>query len=292
MTDEKARDFFSAYSEGNLDPGLLVSFEQKLSADAGLRAEYDRFAATLAQVSALRDVPIEIPSDLNDRIGARLDRQLWEQKQIAPKAWIVRLRLVTFAGVATLLLVGAAISIKNRNSGSDAFYGAGIAGGYPQTGTGGDQLALVVKQDGLTVEYAPSAQKTVVFRAEPDTKPFAEVTVGKSAPMTRALENKNAETDLVSIEVLDAPKVERLVVAIPGTHSERVKAGSGTLEEFARVLAAKYRVPVVLSGIKDPLSQVTWDLGATDARQAAEAALKGQFSVDTREGNLVTISRG
>lgn len=292
MTHEKARDFFSAFHEGNLEPGLRLSFEQKLSTDSVLRAEYDRFAATLNQLSSMRETQIEIPFDLNERIGARLDRHVWEQKQIAPKAWLGRLRFVAFGGVAAVLLVGAAISIKNRDAAADD--GPIVAGpwSYAPSGAGSEQLSVVVKKDRLTVEYAPQSRKTVVFRMEPSTKPFAEVSVDKTSQMTRPLENANPETDLVSIEVMDAPKVEPVLVAIPGARSEKVKAGSGTLEEFAKALAAKYRVPVVLNGLKDPLAQVTWDLDAPDARRAADAALKGQYSVDTREGNLVTISRG
>ena len=285
MTHEKAREFFSAYLEGNLEPGLRLGFEQSLSTDAALRAEYDRFAAALNQLASMREASIEIPYDLDERIGARLDRHLWEQKQVAPKAWYGRLRIVAFAGLATVLLVGAAISIKNRDVSGPSV--AGVIPLSPQS----EQLSVGVKQDQLTVEFAPQSRKTVVFRTEPDTKPFAEVTVEKTTSMRRQLVNNNPETDLVSIQVLDAPKVEAVLVAIPGVRSEKAKAGSGTLEEFAKALAAKYRVPVVLNGLKDPLAQVTWDLDAPDARRAAEAALKGSYSVDTREGNLVTISR-
>lgn len=289
MTHEKARDFFSAYHEGTLEAGLRLSLDQKFSSDAELRSEYDRFTAALDQLSLLRDVPIDIPFDLNDRIGARLDKQLWEQKQSAPKAWFVRFRLAAFSGVAALLLIGAAFSIKNHNA--DGPMTGGIVD-VPQSGGAGEQLSVAVKQSGLTVEFAPQAKKTVVFRMEPDTKPFAQATTDRSAPLRRALTNPNPETDLVSVEVLDAPKVGHAIIAVPGTRSEKAKAGSGTLEEFAKVLAARYRVPVWLNDVKDPLVQVSWDLEATDARHCAEAALKGQYSVDTREGGLVTISRG
>jgi hypothetical protein len=292
MTHEKARDFFSSYHEGNLEPGLRLSFEQKLSTDGVLRDEYDRFAATLEQLGSMREAEIDIPLDLNERIGARLDRHLWEQKQVAPKAWIARLRLVAFGGVAAVLLIGAAISIKNRDASADDRPIVAGPWSYSPNGAGSEQLSVVVTKDQLMVVFAPQSRKTVVFRMEPSTKPFAEVTVDKTAQMKRALENANPETDLVSIEVMDAPRVEPVLVAIPGARFENVKPGSGTLEEFAKALAAKYRVPVVLNGLKDPLAPVTWDLDAADARRAADAALKGQYSVDTREGNLVTISRG
>ncbi|HLK14571.1 MAG TPA: hypothetical protein VKT78_07175 [Fimbriimonadaceae bacterium] len=290
MTTEKARDFFSAYHEGSLDTGLRLSFEQKLNADAELRAEYDRFAATLDQLSKLRETPIEIPFDLNERIGARLDRHLWEQKQVAPKAWFMRLRLVTFAGLATVLLVGAVISIKNHRGTTDGPIPAGPFG--TTTGSNGDQLTISMKQDQPVVYFSPQAKKTVVFRIEPGMTPFAETTVDKNLKLERTLENKNPETDLLNIQVLDAPKTDQAIIAIPGTHPENVATGTGTLEEFAKALAGKYRVPVWLNGIKDPLVQVNWDFKETDARRAADAALKGQFTVDLREGNLITISGG
>lgn len=285
MTHDKARDFFSAYHEGSLEAGLRISFEQKLSAEADLRAEYDRFVATLEQLSSLREVQVEVPHDLNERIAARLDKHLWEQKQAAPKPWMARFRLIAFSGAAVVLLAGAAISLRNRGNGP-------IPANVLPIGSASEQLSIGVKQDGLTVEFAPQTKQTVAFRMEPDTKPFAEVTVDRTTPLKRQLLNRNPETDLVSIQVLDAPKDDHLVVAIPGERPGKAAAGSGTLEEFAKVLATRYRVPVVLSDVKDPLMQVTWDLDAGDARHAAEAALKGQqLSVDSRDGGMVTISR-
>ena len=47
MTNEKAREYFSAYSEGTLDAGLAHSFVAKLKVVEGWRGEYDQYVSML-----------------------------------------------------------------------------------------------------------------------------------------------------------------------------------------------------------------------------------------------------
>ncbi len=283
MTHEKAREFFSAYLEETLEPALRLSLEQKLASDKGLKDEYTHFEATVSKLGEMRSEVIETPFDLNERISARLDRTLWEQKRSAPAGVFLRLRTLAFGGLAVVALIGAVASLRHFSHGP---LEAGVI-----SGPSSEQLLVTVKHDAVTVDYAPVGKSTVVFRAEPGEKPFAEITADRTSPLSRPIENSNPGTELISIQVTDAPAVEHVVLAIPGTRVEKTTSGSGTLEEFAKALAGRYRVPVKMTGV-DPLTQVSWELKASDARQAAQAALKDHFSVDQREGNLVTISQG
>ncbi|HTQ08499.1 MAG TPA: hypothetical protein VMI31_00360, partial [Fimbriimonadaceae bacterium] len=92
MTNEKAREFFSAYHEGTLEPGFRVSFEQKLKSDYAVRHEFESFVRAMEKLDALRDEEIEIPADLHDRITARLDRHLYERRKSATPSWSVWIR--------------------------------------------------------------------------------------------------------------------------------------------------------------------------------------------------------
>ena len=73
MTHDKAREFFSAYYEGTLEPGLRASLGRRLEADARLQAEYDAFVGTVTSLDALRHEAVAIPAYLSDRIALRLD---------------------------------------------------------------------------------------------------------------------------------------------------------------------------------------------------------------------------
>src|SRR5438270_5999926 len=81
MNLAKAKDYFSAYYEGSLDRGLRQSFEARLNEDAQLQAEYRAFERTMRDLGAMGQIEIEPPEDLHDKIAARLDYALWEQKR-------------------------------------------------------------------------------------------------------------------------------------------------------------------------------------------------------------------
>src|SRR5581483_925490 len=73
MNQEKAREFFSAYFEGVLEPGLKQSFEARLAADAMLQADYAAFSETMGELRTMPEEEIEAPIFLSDRVATRLD---------------------------------------------------------------------------------------------------------------------------------------------------------------------------------------------------------------------------
>ncbi len=96
MTLAKAKDYFSAYHEGSLDRGLKQAFETRLREDTQLQAEYRAFERTMKELEAFGCVEVEPPSDLHDKIAARLDKAIWDQKR--QKNSGVKLRLVEASG--------------------------------------------------------------------------------------------------------------------------------------------------------------------------------------------------
>src|SRR5947209_1700267 len=85
MNLAKARDYFSAYYEGSLERGLKQAFETRLAEDAQLQAEFAAFEKTMKGLEAFGAVEIEPPADLHERITARLDHAIWEQKRTASR---------------------------------------------------------------------------------------------------------------------------------------------------------------------------------------------------------------
>ena len=81
MNIEKAREFYSAYHEGSLDKGLKQAFERQLETDAQVAAEFRLFKQAMEELSQLESEAIEVPSDLHDRISARLDLHILEQRR-------------------------------------------------------------------------------------------------------------------------------------------------------------------------------------------------------------------
>ena len=129
MNANKAREFFSSYFEGNLDDGLRQAFERTLNTDAELQAEYKAFERTLGQLAGLRDVEIEVPFDLHERISARLDRHIYEKRQTRGGGFLAFWKPALAAGVASLAVIGTVLSLNS--SGGDV-QGAAVIGGGPK----------------------------------------------------------------------------------------------------------------------------------------------------------------
>src|SRR5206468_1416476 len=93
--------------------GLRQAFERELGTDAQLLAEYKAFERMMSDLGTIKDVPVEMPFDLHERISARLDRHLYENKA-RPRAlfggwW----RSVALGGVATLSIIGVIASLNS-----------------------------------------------------------------------------------------------------------------------------------------------------------------------------------
>jgi hypothetical protein len=284
MTSEKARDFFSAYREGTLETGLRLGLERKFESDGNLLAEYKSFCSTLDSLEGLKNEVIELPFDLHDKISAHVDRDIWERKRSSPAGWFGKLRTSAFVGAGALVVFGAVYSLSHRGSSEPM-----PAGVIPPTSS--TSLDLQPQADGLWVTYAPAQDREVVFRSGSSELPFEREKVGKNSPLKQRLDNPGVGTVLLKIDVQDAPSEGSLEVAVPGVHRDGNAKGTGTLEEFARALAGRFREAVLLKAV-DGQTQVAWDFTQTDGLSAAQGALGDRFGVDQSENDLITIRRG
>lgn len=249
MNETKAREHFSAYHLGELEPGLREAFERALASDAQIQAEYRAFAATMESLDRLKQIEVPVPPDLHDRITARVDRHVWEQKRAQKPGFLGLWRSVALGGVAMVALVGALLSL--RSSGPLA-----TSGIVP--GPTADAITIRDEQGRASLEYAPTAPAVVVVQSGLDGPELTRFSLDGER-LSSPLENTSKEAALVMITVQG--KAERTIVALPGTTRHRVAKGQGTIADLARSMAGYYGRAVQLASA-DPDARVTWELAA------------------------------
>lgn len=281
MTNEKAREYFSAYSEGTLDAGLAQSFEAKLQADQTLRAEYEQFEATLKELESLRFEQIEVPFDLNDRVSAAVDKSIYDKKRTAQPGWALWLRNIAFAGLAAGAVFGAYLSI-NSGLGQGAQSVGNLGPLVPTTKTI-EQVEFSKTPKGVSLEYKPTEKHTVSIRGGDAGEQKFET--GKELWLH---ELKNSQPDSALFEVNVQGEVPATIVIVPGTTRNEIEVSQGTVAVLAQEISDKFGVPVVLKTSKAQV-EISWtSLDSSDALRTSEMALQNLNGVmaDMREGIL------
>lgn len=105
----------TAYCDGELDPVAATEFERRMAADESLKARYARLMALRRAVRTLP--PADVPSDLQARIQARLNRETLnvetpqaEAAQRQNNVTVLRRRNWSFQALAASAVIGAVIS--------------------------------------------------------------------------------------------------------------------------------------------------------------------------------------
>jgi hypothetical protein len=277
MNQEKAREFFSAYHEETLEPGLKQALEQRLRTDATLQADYVAFVETVEALGTLKFEEIEVPSFLSDRIATRLE-SVQTKKKFGLPVWTMWIRNVAFAGLAVAAITFA-LPMFHSSKGPSL---GGLAGGSVPV----DQLVFKTDGSDVILSYQPSSAKTVVVSSPISGKEVQRFNLdGQSlqSPIQNSLENPA----IFKVEVLGDKNSS--LVAVPGTATVKAKSGEGTIQDLAVSLAGHYHVPVVIEA-SDVTHHVTWNFASADAVAAANQAVVSEgFSVDQRSGGLIKI---
>jgi len=267
MHADKARELFSAYLEGKLDPALRESLGRKLASDPKLREEYESFAATYRALQSLGSPAEEPAFDLHDRVMARIDRYAWEKAR-AKEPWFRNWRTALAGGLAALALLSAGVSLMQR-------------GGAPSAslaGTPAVEDRLYVRSDGdeAVVAFQTFGRKTVVVREVNQGRELARVEMdGTAYPMGQLFRSPiRVRMDQPSlVQVVVEGREDPLLVAVPGRKASLPREGRGSIQDLALALADRYRVPVVVSTRTDKTDFV-WKLGNPDSVAAATDALR------------------
>lgn len=287
MNNEKAKEYFSAYSEGTLDAGLAQSFEAKLNADANLKAEYEQFESTLKELESLRFEKIEAPFDLNEKISAAVDRSLYEKKRAATPSWTMWLRNTAFAGLAAAALFGAYYTINLKGGGpvDQAGVGGGVTRPVKSTVQPSEQIEYSKHAHGVGMSYKPSEKHTVLIKGGSEGEKTVDV---DNSGWLNELKNDQQSSAIFTIEVKG--EIPPTIVVVPGTVRAEATTGQGNLVDLARAMADHFGVPVVVRSTNIG-SELAWDFSSGKASQSASDALKGlPYSADLRESGVLSIT--
>ncbi len=278
MTNDKAREYFSAHREGTLEPGLAASLERRMRDDADLRAEYAAFVETVTSLDALRREAIEIPAYLSARIANRLDPVLEARRPSFLQSLLASFGAAPQRGWA-LGAAGALLVASVALRGLDV-RGAHQADLLPVSG---ESAHWTEDQGGASVAFPGGVARQATVTAEgSDAQSF-----GLAAGQRFDLKLSNPDREARRFEV-DPGDGGRDLVALPGTRPTARHSGTGTVRELASALADAYRLPVVVRGLADD-APVRWNFDGLDARLAAERSLAGKGNATLMEGNVLQL---
>lgn len=254
MNLNKAREYFSAYYEGTLDKGLAQSFERSLREDAQLQAEYRAFESTMEELSSM-SAPVEVPDDLHERISARLDRHIWENKQTQRTGITSWWRILAIGGAAVAVI--ALALIQANGAGGKTPSNTTPATTIPAPINSERKLEIKPQINGVTLSYSSTDAKAVTI-SDSEGKELNKYTVGGNVELKdQFLGNTGDRANIFVVKVGDEAPV---YIALPGSKPAEFTAGNGTLLQFIESVADGYRMPVVLNA--DTVEQnVVWERG-------------------------------
>jgi len=281
MNSEKARDFFSAYYEGTLEPGLVLNLEQKFKADPHLRSDYDAFASAFADLNSLREEAIEVPIFLSDRIATRLEEARQQKRK---KFSLLNVRWTRFApyALAGLAIVGAGLGIALRGDGNIQ------TGGLLGSSHGGSVDGPSFKFDGSKVILEVQGNHSVSVSDGISGKVLRTVNAEDSSTVQPELTNNGASAQLFGVRE-DGGTTQ--MVAVPGkTADASHPKGDGTLAQFAVALSNCYHVPVLLENVKLD-TKMSWSFDGVNSEQSAIDNLKPlHLEADLRQDGMISIN--
>lgn len=259
MNAHKAREYFSAHYEGSLDRGLRESFERVLRSDAQIQAEYKAFCRTMDQLGQFGIPDVEPPSDLHDRIMARLDLNAWEQKQQKKPAFAWWKTAFVAAAVIAIAAFGA-IRAGQDTSGTPTE--AGVVPQMPARA----RLDVKPAQNGVSLSY-PRVGRRVVSILDADGQEKERIELVNQAIEGKLLTNEGSTAAIVEIVIEDA----HTWIALPGQGDLIPAVGQGDIRQLALDIANQCRIPVVYQGAELDLNP--WTIDSSDAHRSAETAL-------------------
>ncbi|MBS1706239.1 MAG: hypothetical protein JST40_10220 [Armatimonadetes bacterium] len=260
MNVNKARDFYSDYFEGTLESGLKQAFERALREDATIQAEYQAFTRAMEALGTMKDEEIEVPYDLHDRISARLDKHIWDQKQKAkPNFFSAWWRTLAVGGLATVAIIATVTTLFNTNSGRNSTANAiPISGGQRESVQfAGDHQSLIItagKAGGGEISMVPERGDTVMMKLD--------------SPMNRPIQN--IEPQSMALIVRTKLGKEKFTFVLPGKDAKPVLTGEGDALDIAGALADTFQRPVQVLGGTD---KSPWNLNGIAVERVNEAKI-------------------
>lgn len=273
MQCDKVQDLFSEMHEGALAPGLQQVVEAHLNDCYDCRADYEGFVSLY---SALGDLPeVTAPEGLSEEISRRLDREVWEERQLRPafRGW---LRLGFGAAVAAALIATVYFaSAPVRSSGIEAGTGISLRGPEPH----------IIMRDGLPVLVIdPGQARTVEIIENSLTVTTETVPAGRKAEFP--LHRKGDRAASVWIRVQDA---QPMVVILPSANGAGTAGPfEGTLRRGLEVLSESFGY-VIVAKINDSPTILQKDFSGLDLAASLELLLNGTGYTSRSVNGLIEV---
>lgn len=281
MNASKARDFFSAYYEGELNEGIKEAFERALASDATLKSEYDEFCSTMK----LLDSPegeIEIPFDLHEKIMAKLDHQEWETKQNSKVSLWGQWRLAFIGGIAGLALIAGFMSINAKNNSGSSTAGT-LSINQPTVKPVVADMTYIDSKLTIKVDGGDKFKLDIIDLRNDEV-------VGELSSETSNVEFANDHSDSQAFSVNDSKGETKLVFVTPGQSLKKEFSGEGTVLDLAKSLAGTFRTPIIVRA-KDLDRTVRWEFAEDSDTASRSTALKDQgLDLSVREDGITILS--
>jgi len=280
MTTEKAREFYSAYFEGSLEPGLRLSFDVALRENAEVSAEYEFFAQTMRELDAVGKEEIPIPADLHARIVERLEADRTMRKPTPLFLW----RNFAYAAAAAVLIGGAFLGVLKNRGGvtmQSGMLGGGDSGrNQPVSVT--PEFSFRNKQ--FLIHVPSDSPQTLNVLSEPDLKVLKSLSVTTDQDVPLANPNPDAAAFQAGIQ----GQADKYLIALPGSLTDDAQTGQGDVVALAMAVAGHYGVPVIVSDAKSD-EALKWDFTNHTPAEALQATLNSQSTVNVMGSGLVKI---
>lgn len=284
MNSQKARDYFSAYFEGELETGLRQQFETALKNDVELKTDYDDFVRVMAVLADHGQDDIVVPADLGEQISRRLDKHLWDQKQSARPGVFTNWRMVLTGGLA-VVAIGTVVWSLNAPQSSDGVVKGNIIGGVNSShkSVTASDLTFVDGQVRLVIETNEELAATVRDLETMETIESLEL---KGRGIQSPLTNEKAEPAVLQIDL--GKGNDPLIVVLPGASDSKELSGEGTVIDFTKAVAQTFRTPVLVrsSRLSAPMR---WSFDLAKGPEQLPALLRDQAQTITErtDGFLV-----
>lgn len=279
MNLNKAREYFSAYHENTLEPGLRQAMDRVLATDAEIKAEYVNFTRAIEAINAMQSESIETPFDLHERISARIDREVWEKKNKQKSNWMSTWwRSLALGGVAVLAIVGTFSTVLRPSGSSTA--NANLVGGV------GDSYSILKMDGGVLRVTVPQANGKTLKAVDAESgKEVLNLDLSKNK-VNSPLDNNQDVARWVTLSVTGRENVH---VVVPGTKSRTETDGSGTMLDLAKHLADYYGAPVEVVGMENK-TKFTWTLAGSNLSDASTIKTSDSHVIVNKQNDMLRLS--
>ncbi|MCU0316904.1 MAG: hypothetical protein MUC92_09955 [Fimbriimonadaceae bacterium] len=279
MNLNKARDFYSAYYEGTLEPGLKQALEAARQADPEIEQDYRQFEMLVSELPNLAVEPIEVPADLHDKISAKLDHHLWTLEQQKPKRWSWNWKVALVGGVACLAIVSAIFAIRPAEG------TASEAGISLPVGATTAKFEIVDGSLGLIVNNSSPITVTITNTADGQISAQRPLAPGR---LFIPLRNESDTAEVLSISFSEK-EIEPLLIVLPGKATGNVRSGEGTLLDCAKAVAQTFRTPITIRN-RNTNEVVRWEFSQEDTTDnLVQALVKNNINATMLDSRILVF---